>query len=295
MKLKIFLTVAFLFLLTSITLLAQDSTKSKVKWGWSWEFDEFDEWMHISEKLPTISLQYGLSIPDHKNISSEFINTGLVELQLGYTTKATRKYASYLSKYVRRDLYISFISKDLNNQMADTNKINSRTWRFGFSRSSGYGYKFGNFVILPYYSYSLDWSRVDFPNTVANAVDQNRLNRFDESFRFGTSNEGGIRISVTSLISLEAGYQRSIIFERHLFWGWTGSAVIEVAAHEFLDAFVKEILKRSPAAGPIVYFFLKNALGYGIYELRREKMNWPFVSVAPLSFDSFKFGFTFTF
>ena len=294
MRLKIFLTV-MLTLFWGTNILAQDSTKSKVHWGWEWDFDEFNEWIQSTEKLPTISLQYGFSNINHKDVSSEFIDPGLVELKLGYTARATSKYANYLSKYISQYLYISFISQDLSNQTTDTGKINSKTWRFGFSRSSGYGYKLGDAAVVPYFNSSLDWSRVNFINPEVNPDDLYRLNRFDKSFRFGTSNEGGIRIDATPLISIEAGYQRSIVFERHLFWKWAGSAIIELASQGLLDAFIREIFESSPAAGPVVYFLLKNALSYGLYELRQDKMNWPFSGAAPLSFDSFKFGATFTF
>jgi hypothetical protein len=89
---------------------------------------------------------------------------------------------------------------------------------------------------------------------------------------------------------LDAGYERSIVFQRHLFWKWAGSGLIEAAAQGLLDGFIYKIFKSSPAAGPIVNFLLKNALAYGIYELRQEKMNWPFNSEAPIAFDQFKFG-----
>ena len=57
----------------------------------------------------------------------------------------------------------------------------------------------------------------------------------------------------------------------------------------------KEIFESSPQAGPIVNFLLKNALAYGIYELRQSDMNWPFTTTPPLSFDTFRLGATFTF
>ena len=62
-----------------------------------------------------------------------------------------------------------------------------------------------------------------------------------------------------------------------------------------LDAFINEILNSSPAAGPVVFFILKSALGYGLYELRQDKMNWPFTSAPPIAFDNIKFGVTFVF
>ena len=94
---------------------------------------------------------------------------------------------------------------------------------------------------------------------------------------------------------MEAGFERSIVFERHLFWKWAGSSIIELIAHGLLDAFINKILDSSPAAGPIVSFLLKSALGWGIYELKQDKMNWPFTSEPPIAFDNIKFGVTFVF
>jgi hypothetical protein len=85
------------------------------------------------------------------------------------------------------------------------------------------------------------------------------------------------------------------VYERHLFWKWAGSGIIELASQGLLDAFIREILKSTPAAGPVVFFILKSALGYGLYELRQEKMNWPFSSAPPMAFDNIKFGVTFVF
>ena len=82
---------------------------------------------------------------------------------------------------------------------------------------------------------------------------------------------------------------------RHLFWKWAGSGIIEAASQGMLDHFIGKIGKSSPMALPIVSVILKSALSYGIYELRQEKMNWPFNSAAPLSYDQWKVGVTFNF
>jgi hypothetical protein len=62
-----------------------------------------------------------------------------------------------------------------------------------------------------------------------------------------------------------------------------------------LDKFIDEIFESSPSAAPVVNFMLKSALTYGMYELRKDKMNWPFNSDSPLTYDQFKFGLTFIF
>ncbi|MCH6574958.1 MAG: hypothetical protein IH795_07110, partial [Bacteroidetes bacterium] len=192
-------------------------------------------------------------------------------------------------------LFLSYISSDLTGGSENQNELNFRNWRFGFAGSNGYGYKLCKSAIILYSSYSYDWTQVDFTDTADNELDQITMDRFEDGIRFGTSNDGGLKIVATSLISLDVNYQRSIVFERHLFWKWAGSAVIEAVANGLLDVFIKEIFQSSPQAGPIVNFLLKNALAYGIYELRQGEMNWPFSSTPPLSFDSFRFGVAFTF
>ena len=63
----------------------------------------------------------------------------------------------------------------------------------------------------------------------------------------------------------------------------------------YVKFFINKIFKSSPAAGPVVNFLLKNALAYGIYELRQDEMNWPFPSAPPIALDNVKFGVTLTF
>ncbi len=70
---------------------------------------------------------------------------------------------------------------------------------------------------------------------------------------------------------------------------------LEGGAEFLLDEFIDEIGKSSPYSVPVVNFFLKNGLSYAIYELRKDRMNWPFDSAPPLRNDSFKFGLTFVF
>jgi len=298
MELKSVTTLLFTLLLLSpfTVIYAQDSTKADGdEWEWDWESSEFNEWVNLGKKMPTISGYYGISDIKDEEISQSLANGNLLQLELGHTRRITSSYADYIVRYNYKNLYLGYLSSELSGSDSDTSQINSKTWRFGVGNSAGYGYEMGNSSLVLYNSWSFDWSNVDFTNLANNPEDQNTLEYIEDGIRFGTSFDGGVRFIATSLITLDAGFQRSIVFPRHLFWKWAGSALIEAASQGLLDIFIKEIFRSSPAAGPIVYFLLKNALSYGIYELRQEKMNWPFPSAPPLAFDSFKFGVMFTF
>jgi hypothetical protein len=293
---KLFLISAIITLTLVTQSFAQDSTETDEGWKWEWDDEEWTDW---ESKNPTISFHYGISELSRKDIHSSFTDNALLELKLGYTTLKTSKFAESLNKYRYNYLFITHNSTNLSGASDSPLDIETNNWRFGFARSSGYGYKIGkNASVIPYFTGSWDWTVIDYK--VSSNIDQliedePRLMLYDDAFRFGTSNEGGIRIQATKFITVEAGYERSIVFQRHLFWKWAGSSIIELASHGLLDAFINEIIKSSPETGPIVYFVLKSALGYGIYELRKDKMNWPFTSASPIMFDNVKFGVTFVF
>jgi hypothetical protein len=281
-------------LFTPVFLKAQDSTETKEEW--KWELDQIDEWTAWLNKKPAISLNYGFSDISRTDVVTPFANNNLIELKLGYAYKKLSKYADFIDKSTFNYLFLNRNSTELAGGSGTTSDIETNNWQFGVAWSGGYGYIVGTEAsITPYYTSTLNWTNIDFQDDSLSADDERIKQLYDETFRFGTSYETGLRMQATRLIVLEAGYERAIVFERHLFWKWAGSGIIELAANGLLDVFIKEVFKSSPAAGPIVFFVLKSALGYGLYELRQDKMNWPFPSAPPIAFDNIKFGVTFVF
>lgn len=303
LKFKLIIILS-LILISMPSLAQQDSTQTTEEWEWHWnDFENWEDWaadFDFKKSRPAISLQYGIADLSLNDIQSKFVDPSLIELKLGYIKERNAWKTDNIIKHNYRYLYLSNESNSLAGKEAVGTEIETDTWRFGAGWSSGYGYKIGEHSsIVPYYTYSINWSniKITYPSimTFAPDSDRDKLSRYNESFRFGTSNEGGIRIKVIDNLVFDAGYERSIVFERHLFWKWAGSAIIEAAAQGLLDGFINEVFESSPDAGPIVNFLLKNALAYGIYELRQDKMNWPFKSAAPFTFDQFKFGVTVVF
>ena len=298
------LFIVFILFLSPNIFSQEDSTNIDDDWEWHWgwqDYDDFEDWeldFGFHNTHPAISLQYGLAKMNREDLQTQFVNPGLIELKLGYIKDREVWRADYITKHSYKFLYLSNQTNNLAGNKSNGTDLESEMWRFGFGTSSGYGYKIGeSSAVIPYYGYTLNWSNIDFtsPDLRTFAPDVDVLNLYGESFRFGTSSEGGVRVKVINNLMVDAGYERSIIFQRHLFWKWAGSAIIEVAAQGLIDGFIGEVFKSSPAAGPIVNFLLKNGLAYGIYELRQKKMNWPFSSEAPIAIDQFKFGVTVVF
>jgi hypothetical protein len=286
-KLLIFTLLVF----STPFITAQDSGKEKDKW-------DFNVWNHdyFYRSKPTIDLTYGASKISLKNSGVNFKDAGLIEAKLGYTYLQKSRYSKSISRFQSNFFYGTYISSKINSKKISD--AEDKTWRFGFGNSNGYGYMLGKKSSLVLYnSNSFTWTRYDdgLPQTSITYNNDYPTDVFERSLRFGSSTEAGIIIPIAGFVNFQAQYDRTIVFPRHLFWKHLGSVMIETVGQTAIDGFIHAIMKSSPTAGPIINFVLKNALAYGLYELRRENMNWPFNSAEPLMFDSFKAGFTFTF
>jgi hypothetical protein len=316
MKQNVFSIAVIIILLGSVIFSQEDTSKTtdnpkEKKWKWessksrdkdffNYDFDydlDFD-FISINRK-PAISLSFGSTQLKRKDIQTKNLVDPLgFELKLG-TVKQKNIYEKedLIKEHYNYFLLINY-SSYLKNKNSKVSDVNSDTWKFGFGNQKGYGYKLSeSFAIIPYTESSLNWSRVNFAydTNYVNNNDIRIMRMYDESFRFGNSSAGGIKVQMFDNLAVDFSYERQIVFQRVLFWKWAGSSIIELASQGLLDNFIDKIFDSSPYAAPIVSFVLKNALSYGIYELRQEKMNWPFRSESPLSFDQFKVGVIFIF
>lgn len=298
------LLLFLLVLALMIPVYSQEKDTSDTNSGWeNWDNNSDSKWDKIESDMfdfkikgaPTIQLNYGGSQMHLKSINDKFTKPGMLELKLGYTTDKSYNGSDYVSKYSFKYFHLSNFTPDLSGNRNSTGLI-TNSWRFGLGWASGFGYDLGNGLeITPYYQNSCDWTMVSMQSTPSNPADIYTTDLFNKTFRFGNSFQGGIQFKFIDHFGIDASYERSIVYSRHLFWKWGASELIEVIGQGLIDKFVDEILDSSPCAVPVVNFLLKNALSYGLFELKQDKMNWPFETVPPLAFDQFKIGITFIF
>ncbi|MCF8240639.1 MAG: hypothetical protein K9J16_04570 [Melioribacteraceae bacterium] len=270
--------------------------------------DDWDDWnVNIwdwySGSHPFIEFNYGLTQVKNKNLFAGFGKIGMAEIKVGYAD-----YDNWEEPIIEIDdkfVFVSFTSKDLNDKI-EVDEFETKSWRMGLGFRKGYGYEFGGIAFIPYFESGIAWTKLDvvdynstemiaFHGVSAMANDLNTLERFNNNFRFGTTNETGIKFQFAQLLSLNASYSADVIFPRHMVWYHLGSFVIESAGNGAIDYFVEEVIDSSPIAGPIVYLLLKSGFTYGFHVLKREQMNWPFETEAPVTMETIKFGVTFTF
>jgi len=255
----------------------------------------------LLKSKPAIEISYGVSDVNFSGTGYDFAPTGLIELNLGFTSSKTSDFRKDIIRYKNRFLFLSFNAQE-NSIKNDNSGINSNVWKFGFGNKSGYGVSLGkSAAILPYSSHTFNWSNFKYDKQADNTssgFDENYYSELDNMagvFRFGSSFEAGINLQITKGFSIQPKYETADIFPRHLAGKQLMSTVIEYAGFGLLEAFTKTVMKNSPVAGTFVNFILLNAYEYGFYQLKKDQMYWPFVSSAPLRYETFKFGMTFVF
>jgi len=292
-KLLNYSILSLFVLFFSVTVQAQEDDDD-----WFEDNDAYYEKLNIDFHLhgnPTIEMNYGSSKNSLNLLNGKFNKSNLAELKLGYTSENNVSNSESIMKYKSRYFGLSNISYKLAKNSGAAN-YDGDIWRFAVGWDQGYGYKPGQkSAIIFYNGNAFTLSRLKVDNTIPNLADSLSLNMFRDAFRYGQKTEAGMKLQIIPQLVFSAGYERAQVFQRWLFWKWAGGAIIEVAAQSMVDEFVDKILDSTPAAAPVISFLLKNGLSYGIYELRKEKMNWPFNTPAPLMTDSFKFGVTFIF
>ncbi len=260
-------------------------------------FDNFDFENLSTTTKSFIEIYYGLNSLKYKPyLANKNVAQGsLTEIAYGRQTKnpaGNYRIAEFEDEYFFSSYFSGLTPK--NNS-----EINFNLWRFGLALRKGYGYYTGiNISIFPYYQMGLTWNRGDFaePNIRTFTGEVSFFKRFNKNLRFGTINNAGLNIGITNFLSIGGSFETAVIFPRYLALKQFGSFFIELLSQTGIDYLTKGVIvKAAPNITPVAYFLLKNGLSYLFFSLKKEKMNWPFNTEAPLTFETYKFHITIAF
>ena len=268
-----------------------------------------DEWSDFSEDfLPDVSFKFRHERPvieptfsmvslKHRNMQNPLLaNSGGFDLRLGFAKKSEYKYSKSLVNYELNYAFAGYNTANLAVASSDAGAVESNILRFGFGDKNGIGYEVDTDVaIVPYHGGAALWTQFSADPLPVDTLGGAVLAPFNEAFRFGKQQEAGVLVQFTKNSGITLGYEFSVVYPRHLFWYWAGSEIIESIGQGSVDKFVRAIAKSSPNAASIVSFILKNGLAYGMYELRKKNMNWPFNTAPAMSYSAFKVGFNLAF
>ena len=171
-----------------------------------------------------------------------------------------------------------------------------------FIRMDGSGYKFGgnsNLKLLTGSNmawYWLDYSYADEkpppPSGGEPTIQYADINCFEpfSSIRFGTKYRSEVSFQFMRGVSICGEANRMVIFPRTLFWKYVGSEMVYSIGGGVVSYFTGKIKTSNPYVYPVVDFILKTGLNFGISELQKDKMNWPYNTAPPLIIDQYRIG-----
>jgi hypothetical protein len=201
----------------------------------------------VMQGRPYIEATYGLGKPKQELFTGEFARLGAIELKMGYS--AIKPHKDYVSSLEERFLFGGQFTKDLDkfSNEDDPSQVESKMSRFGGGVRQGYGYAFGKFVLLPYNQITFVWTKLESsqPEGLAQE-DVDILNRYEGSYRFGQSSEGGIKLNAFKFLSLTGSYEAAVVFPRHLFGKWLGSFTLMSVGLSAATLFSERVVDSSP-------------------------------------------------
>lgn len=245
-------------------------------------------------KAPYMDVNLGFSEPyyDKPDYNGNFGQIGIAEIKLGYEKHESISNSDYVFEFEKDVFSLANATSDYFNPDITSGEIKSELWMLGIGDDEGYGYKIADeFKVILYSGKGISWNHLQFEENgyaVPEAGISNTPKVFGKQVRFGGYYNSGIRFKVFEHINLGAEYSQSFIFPRHMFWYWAGGELTEAIATGILDEFIEEIEESSPYLVPIVNVLFKTGLRYGLFELRKDNMNWPINTAPPFIFESFK-------
>ena len=277
------------------------------------------------EIKPSIRLDYGIDYSVFRQTNKDNLTSSLYSfgIDLGSATSQDFYPIETPIKYIfKKEFHMARAEKQLYNENLSANSF----WGIGASYLihcneiehtnissifvigpvdlEGAGYKFTpNMGLKLLTGKNITWYWIDHTNVVYPEFPEEEpiynnyadISYLGSAVRFGRKYHSEVAFQVLKGVSICGSARRMVVFPRTIFWKWVGSDLIFAIGGGVLDSFTDEIKKSSPYLYPVVDFILKTGLNYGITELQKKKMNWPFNTAAPLMIDQYKVGLQFEF
>lgn len=152
-------------------------------------------------------------------------------------------------------------------------------WGIGFSERSSRGWM---------------WMSFDSLRSFLPTDQQSILSSYGVGPRVTSSNNIAITVRPSSWLAVDMGFNRQAIYRRHLLLMDGVSEVVTGVGSVLLGFPTSWLYDISPDVGMIGEFILNSAYTYGVYELRKNNMNWPFSTEGAMVIDSWRIDMRFT-
>lgn len=253
----------------------------------------------VSVKKPFLDVYYGNAQLSRQGMSGEISNTDIYGIAIGVKKEKEHKESDEVIIQDKNGISLTLGSAQTLQQsdslyqgvpLTNTNALDF--WSLGFINGMGYGYQWGSSTLMLTVEDNTSWTSIN-PRTYSlmqGSADWQNIMDFDGTMRLSSSMTSSLEFRVSNTVSLTGGYTWNQVMPRHLFWYWMGSEIIEGLAGNAVDRLIENFTEMSPKSQPVMHFVLKSAVLYGMKEMRRKYMNWPFETVSPLNITYWNIG-----
>jgi len=253
----------------------------------------------VSVKKPYLDVYYGNAQLSRQGMSGEISNTDIYGIAIGVKKEKEHKESDEVIIQDKNGISLTLGSaQDLQQSdslfqgvsLTNTNALDF--WSLGFINGMGYGYKWGSSTLMLTVEDNTSWTSIN-PRTYSlmqSPADWQYIMDFDGTMRLSSSMTSSLEFRVSNTVSLTGGYTWNQVMPRHLFWYWMGSEIIEGLAGNAVDRLIENFTEMSPKSQPVMHFVLKSAVLYGMKEMRRKYMNWPFETASPMNITYWNIG-----
>jgi hypothetical protein len=157
-------------------------------------------------------------------------------------------------------------------------------------------YELGNLGFRFYYPIPIDFgwykfSNVNYPSSFSEK-ERNFLENYNEQLKFSSAREFGLGLNIGNNFSLNLGYEGRLFHPSYKFLQQaTGNAIeLGVFAFSYLMTYTMFMSPGSNASiyTGLLFLLVPEATSFGMLQLRKNSINWPFESEAPLYYNSLK-------
>ena len=253
----------------------------------------------VSVKKPYLDVYYGNAQLSRQGMSGEISNTDIYGIAIGVKKEKEHKESDEVIIQDKNGISLTLGSaQDLQQSdslyqgvsLTNTNALDF--WSLGFINGMGYGYQWGSSTLMLTVEDNTSWTSIN-PRTYSlmqGPADWQNIMDFDGTMRLSSSMTSSLEFRVSNTVSLTGGYTWNQVMPRHLFWYWMGSEIIEGLAGNAVDRLIENFTEMSPKSQPVMHFVLKSAVLYGMKEMRRKYMNWPFETASPMNITYWNIG-----
>jgi hypothetical protein len=253
----------------------------------------------VSVKKPFLDVYYGNAQLSRQGMSGEISNTDIYGIAIGVKKEKEHKESDEVIIQDKNGISLTLGSaQDLQQSdslfqgvsLTNTNALDF--WSLGFINGMGYGYQWGSSTLMLTVEDNTSWTSIN-PRTYSlmqGPADWQYIMDFDGTMRLSSSMTSSLEFRVSNTVSLTGGYTWNQVMPRHLFWYWMGSEIIEGLAGNAVDRLIENFTEMSPKSQPVMHFVLKSAVLYGMKEMRRKYMNWPFETASPMNITYWNIG-----